>query len=110
KDHQVVYFKSGIIPYLQNKVNALQPAITPETAFQNALNILQIAPSSITLQSQIDTANSYLYNCPDLSDNLVKIQLVYREYNNNVLLAWDVSFEMKNEPHWWNVRIIALTG
>ena len=110
KDNKVLYFKPIIINHLENKVNAEQPSISPEAAFGFALRHLEKKRSSLKLISKDELKNSFVYESPEISESPVKIQLVYRQIDQRVLLAWDVSVELRNEPHWWNIRINALTG
>ena len=66
--------------------------------------------TTIKFISEDSNTKSFLYDLPDISSNPVKVQLVYRQIDNRILLAWDVSIELKSEPHWWNIRVNALNG
>ncbi len=111
KEGAVLYFKPGLIDHIANKVNADKPAITPEAAVKFALNLLGKAELyTIKLLSHDMEKNIFVYEAPAISNTPVKVQLVYRLTERGVLLAWDVSVEMKAEPHWWNVRVDAVTG
>ena len=110
KEGKVLYFKPGLIDRLANKINADTPSITPEAAFNFALIHLEKLPASLILTGKNDSTNNFIYESSGISASPIKIQLVYRQTTNGILLAWDVSIEMKNESHWWNVRIDALTG
>ena len=111
KENKVGYFKSGLIENLAKKVNADNPSISPNEAIVFALlhhDKQVVSPAKLIDQKSI--LNQYIYSLPDISKTPVKVQLVYRQAEKNVLLAWDVSIDMKGENHWWNIRVDALTG
>jgi len=110
KDGRIIHFSPGIIDHLQNKINAVNPSITPEAAFDFALKHLEKNKTTLQLINKNESLNTYLYQAPDISHNDIKIQLVYRQTDKKIVLAWDVSVEFKDEAHWWNVRVNALTG
>ena len=110
KDGKVLYFKSGFIDHLENKINTSQSKINPESAFQFTLTHLKKGKATLRSVNKKVTNNSFIYESPEISDEEVKIQLVYRQTEKGVRLAWDVSLKIKNEAHWWNVRTDALTG
>ena len=111
KDNKVLYFKPGMIDLLEKKVKSTTPIIKPDAAIKFAL--MNIGRNEITPVKLISTdkdLNTYNYEAFGISANPIKVQLVYHAVDNEVFLAWDVSLELKNEPHWWNVRIDAITG
>ncbi len=111
KDNKVVYFTSGMIDHLAQKVKSASPNITPEAAIGYAL--INIGRDEIAPVKLINTDNNlktFTYESPSISSSPIKVQLVYRAMDDGIYLAWDVSIELKNEPHWWNIRIDALTG
>ncbi len=110
KDGKVLYFKSGFIDHLENKVNAEQAKLNPESAFSSTLTHLGKGKSSLRSINKNAAKNLFEYESPEISDAPVKIQLVYRQTVKGVLLSWDVSLKIKDESHWWNVRTDALTG
>ncbi|MBL0342007.1 MAG: M36 family metallopeptidase [Bacteroidetes bacterium] len=111
RDNNVLYFKPGMIDNLAQKVKAVSPSVTPEAAIGYALMSIgrnEIAP--VKLISTDTNLNTLTYESPSISASPIKVQLVYRAMDDGIFLAWDVSIELNNEPHWWNVRIDALTG
>ena len=111
KENKVLYYKPGIVDHIDKKIKTDKPSITPEAAIGYALFHLgrtDIAP--VKLLSEDKVSNIYLYQSPGIAAGPVKVQLVYRVMDDGIFLAWDVSLEMKQEPHWWNVRVNALTG
>ena len=96
---------------MANKVTTDKPTITPEAAIKFALNHLgktEVLPAKLI---DSDVANNlFHYSNLDISNHPIKVQLVYRQLNERVILSWDVSIDMKGESHWWNVRVNAITG
>ncbi|MBP8250238.1 MAG: M36 family metallopeptidase, partial [Chitinophagales bacterium] len=111
KNNMVIYGKPTIVGEMASKVNADQPTITAEAAIGYALIHLGIKNiSTVKLIKQDSLKNKYTYTAPALSASQINVQLVYRAMDDGIYLAWDVSIELINEPHWWNIRVDALTG
>ncbi|MBK7762180.1 MAG: M36 family metallopeptidase [Bacteroidetes bacterium] len=111
RNNEIVYFKPGFISQLQNKINTTSPSINPRVAIEQAIQSLGLTINLPFTQVSNNEANhTYEFEIPELASNLVKVELVFREWQNQVRLAWNVSIELKSEPHWWNIRIDAQTG
>lgn len=111
KNDSVVYFKPGLINNVKSKANTDKAAVTPKAAFEAARKHLGLSmKGSPELIKSDATANQYEFNSPELSRTPVKVKLLYVPKNGKLLLAWDVSIDLKNGQHWWNVRIDANTG
>ncbi len=111
KQNSVVYFKPGLVSHVKVKANSDKSSVTPISALQAAARHLELPSTSQAKLVKSDaSANLFEFNAPDLSKNPIKIQLVYLTKNNKLVLAWDVSIELKDGKHWWNVKIDALTG
>jgi PKD repeat protein len=111
QNNKVLAFTPGIVNYLDKKIKTDAPSVTAEAAIGFALQHLErYTQSQIKLVSTDNALNRFVFDAPEISASPVKVQLVYRAIGESVLLAWDVSIEMKSEPHWWNVRVNAVTG
>ncbi|HKR06368.1 MAG TPA: M36 family metallopeptidase [Bacteroidia bacterium] len=111
KDNKVLHFTPGIIDHLERKVKTSVPSITAKEAIGYALTHLgRTQPAEVKLTGSDTDLNKFIFDSPGISASPVKVQLVYRATDEGVFLAWDVSIEMKDEPHWWNIRINALNG
>ena len=111
KENKVIYFKPGMADHLEEKVKTDKPSVTPEAAIGFALYHLgskEMAPVKMIRSDKID--NLFVYESAGISSSPIKVQLVFRVMDDGIFLAWDVSIEMKNESHWWNIRVDALTG
>lgn len=111
KKDSVVYFKPGLVNNVKEKANAAKASITPKDAFEAAVKHLELSMTgSPELIKSDATTNEYEFNAPELSSTPVKVKLLYLPKNGKLILAWDVSIDLKGGQHWWNVRIDASTG
>lgn len=111
KENKVVSFAPVIISHLEEKTNSDKPVISAEDAIRFAIrNINGKEISNLKLISKDDATNTFTFDASDYSDHDVKVQLVYQPSENKVLLAWNVSIDVRGTSDWWNVRIDALNG
>ena len=111
KGSEVLYFKPGLEGQLEKRIKTDKPVISPDDAIMQTLRILgKNEQNRAKWLSEDKERNINRYEIPGISASPVKVQLVYRIIDEKVYLAWDVSMEMKDEAHWWNVRIDAITG
>jgi PKD repeat protein len=94
-----------------NKINASKPSITAIEAIQKTASYLELEglPDPV-LKSTDKKLNRTYYNCPALSKEQIRVELVYQPVKNSLVLAWDVNIHLKDNSHWWNVRIDAVSG
>lgn len=96
---------------LASKVNSSQPSISPQQAIQAALAHLELPGVSINSPTKVEKENKkFTYEIPAIASSPVKVELVYLPTAKGVKLAWDVSIDLKDGKHWWNVRIDASNG
>lgn len=111
KQNNVVSFKPGLVRSVKEKANAAKATITPEAAFHAAAVHLELPAIASMKQKKSDVAaNQYEFTANEVSAKPVKVQLLYVPVNGKLVLAWDVSIDLKDGKHWWNVRIDASTG
>jgi hypothetical protein len=111
KNNKAVYFKSGFIEGLKAKVNTERPSISARTGIDFALKHLELAVDpSIREKESKPESNVYTFEGGIYSAQPIKVELVYVPVDDKVVLAWNVSIEMKKQSHWWNVRVDAMTG
>ena len=111
KQNSVVSFNPGVVNKVKEKANASSASITPNAAIEAAARHLELPMTATPGLIRSDAkSNQYEFNAPELSARPVKVQLLYQPKNNKLILAYDVSIELKDGKHWWNVRIDANTG
>lgn len=111
KNGKVFHFANNFVSNVQQKINAVTPVVSPESAIQKAALYFTIgAPQGLSLMSSND--NRFEFNGGGISNSNIPVQLVYfvDQENNRLSLAWDLSIDQKDGKHWWSVRIDALTG
>jgi len=111
KQDSVASFKPGLINKVKDKANTSSASITPKAAVEAAARHLELSMATLPELIRSDAkTNHYEFNAPELSSKSVKVHLLYLPKDNKLILAWDVSIELKGGQHWWNVRIDATTG
>ncbi len=98
---------------LKNKVNSINPSISAETAIIEAGKHLDIFRNQeITLLSSSGDANQSMEFSSDLSDEIIKIKLVFAEAldHSTVRLAWDLKILLNDVNDHWSMRIDAMDG
>ncbi|MGB1268710.1 MAG: M36 family metallopeptidase [Flavobacteriaceae bacterium] len=92
------------------KANSSIPLLNESDAVQKSLEYLNINSSS-KLKVVEKNKNGIIFNKIDVTLSEVSVELVYEiTKKGNLKLAWNVNLELKNQPHWWNIRIDAATG
>jgi subtilisin-like proprotein convertase family protein len=111
KEGQIVHFSPAFIKGLEHKVNVSRPTIAAQEAIEFAIFHLEGKRPGIILPSDVNSENNHFsFDVPEYSNRDVSVQLVYTEASDRVMLAWNVSIEMKDNHNWWNVRIDAMNG
>lgn len=101
-----VPFVSGIA----SKVNTESPAITPQQAVYAALSHIEktaSVPAPVLLTGQ---TGKFTVSIPSLLSSPSEIELLYVSTPKGLKLAWNVTLDLKDGSHWWNIRIDAVTG
>lgn len=92
------------------KANISIPNISTKEAVNKALAYLNIKSNS-DLRAIDKSENRVVFNSIDATRSEVSVELVYENTDDdNLKLAWNVNLELKEQPHWWNIRIDAATG
>jgi hypothetical protein len=100
----------NFIKDIASKTNSSTPSLSANDAVKKALNYLKIN-SSTDLKVINKTENTIVFNEIDATLSDVNVKLVYEKTTaGDLKLAWNVNLELKNQPHWWNIRIDAATG
>lgn len=103
--------KPPFVADLESKINADQPAISPQQAIQFAFQHLELntspAGSSVKVENE---GRKFFFNMPSVASSPVTVELMHVPTMKGVKLAWNVNIDLKNGSHWWNVRVDALTG
>ncbi|MBL7922724.1 MAG: T9SS-dependent M36 family metallopeptidase [Bacteroidia bacterium] len=103
--------KPPFIRDIERKAKDKQPLLSPVQAIQSALQLLELpatAPGSVLKADP--QRQRYAFDLPVLTASPVQVELVYVVQDDMLKLAWNVSLDLKDGSHWWNVRVDALSG
>ena len=111
KDGKVKSFAKRLHPDASSLINTDQPSVSPVLAIQKTaehlgLKMNEVPKLILTKKSE----NRTYYSSPGLSNDNIRVELVYQSYQKSLRLAWDVNVHLIDGSHWWNVRIDAVTG
>jgi len=109
-DGRVVALNNGAFDHLAKRVNAVTPVLAPEAALALVLNKDGVRHAVPSLTGTDPAHQRWTYDGAAFSDQPVTVQLVYQPVNEQLHLAWNVSYYLPDGSHWWNVRVDARTG
>jgi hypothetical protein len=111
KDGRVGHFVPHFVKGLEGKAQGTVLTLNAQDAVFAALKHLEKpAPQQITPLTDPKAKDRFRFSVPEIAASPVVAALVYVSWKDSVRSAWNVSIEMKGEPHWWNVRVDAATG
>jgi len=111
RNGKVVSFAKRLYPDALSKANSTKAILSPTVAIMKAAAHLGLElNSSPVLKNQEKNKNFYTYNDCGISKNPVTVELMYQPVKEQLVLCWNVTIRMKEESHWWNVRIDASNG
>lgn len=110
KDNQVFYYANRFISDISNKVNTINPVISPLQAIDKVSQNLGLPPLENVIQKEaID--NIYRFSKGNISQTDIPVELMFYETSDQVLkLVWDLSIFDLSGKHWWTVRIDAVNA
>lgn len=98
------------VPGLSSKVNAITPIITPAQAVSAALTHIEKSASVPAPVAVNGSSRKFVTAIPALLSSPSETELIYVNTDKGLKLAWNVTLDLKDGSHWWNIRIDALTG
>jgi PKD repeat protein len=102
---QTVYKKM-----LFKNANTTNPTLTKENAIINAAKSLDLPINSSDIKENKSNTTKYQYTINSISNEPVRVNLVYHVVNEKLILAWNVNIYLKDASHWWNIRVDATNG
>ena len=95
---------------IASKANSSTPSIDAKEAVIKALDYLKIKSDS-DLRVLDKAQNKVVFSEIDVTRSDVNVTLVYDvSEDDKVKLSWNVNLDLKNQAHWWNIRIDAQNG
>lgn len=102
--------KPPFVMSLASKVNTIQPVLSPAQALTAALTHIEKSASFAAPVPVNGSTMKYTVSVPAVLSSPSEISLVLVPSEKFVRLAWNVTLDLKDGSHWWNIRIDALTG
>lgn len=96
---------------LRKRVNAGTPSLGPGAALNAAIAFL--GREGVTVQPaavEVNGRTRYRFRTPGLTTADAEAWLVYVREGEFLRLCWNVSLDMKEGDHWWQIRIDATDG
>jgi hypothetical protein len=109
KNNAVVYFKNGFIQNVEAKINSTKNTVQAPEAINYMLQDLAISTKK-PFEKISEEKNKYQFVNSDVAHGKILVVLVYQLKANQLLLAWNVSMDLKHKANYWNYRIDANTG
>ncbi len=111
KDGMIKSFARRFHPDAGSKINVQKPANSEVFAIRQAAEHLGLhLTGDPALSSVKKSMNRKYYSAPEISKDKIRVELVYQPVKNNLRLAWDVSINLIDNSHWWNIRVDAVNG
>ena len=110
RGNKIVHMGDNLQLGIASRVRNTSPVLTPIEAATSAASLLGAGTANFT---QLETLSSreVILNKGGVSLDKVPVKLVYQlTEDNEFRLAWDLSINMLNEPHWYSVRVDAMNG
>ena len=110
RGNEIVHMGDNLQLGIASRVRNTSPVLTPIEAATSAASLLGAGTANFT---QLETLSSreVILNKGGVSLDKVPVKLVYQlTEDNEFRLAWDLSINMLNEPHWYSVRVDAMNG
>ncbi len=108
KNGRVNQAKDNFISDLSTKANTTQTAFGATQAVNKVAAALNLNPTGLELLSSEE--GIYKFNNAGISATNIQANKVYYPSGESMRLAWEVSLQLKDGSHWWNIRLDANNG
>ena len=111
KDDKTFKHFNGFVPDVQQLAEYEKPSVSAKNAIQRAALSEHYSTTKDFLLVRSDAVKkSYVYSDGGISLSEIPVSLVYIRNGDTVQLAWDLAIQEKNQEHWYNIRVNAITG
>ncbi|MCH2043825.1 MAG: T9SS-dependent M36 family metallopeptidase [Saprospiraceae bacterium] len=112
RDGKIISMGDRLVRNLEAKAPSAQARILAEDAIFYAAEALEIKVTEETATlMRTESQNHFVFEAEQLSTEDIPVRLVFeQDREENLLLAWDLSFYTLDKKHWWSVRVDANTG
>src|SRR5690606_33650854 len=111
KNDEIINFQNAFISNISNKVNGTSPNLDVTEALSYAISALNVPNFQFEIIENIENKEFVLSN-GSLTEDPIQAKLVYQPLNDdeNLKLAWELTFYTQDYKHLWNVRVDAMNG
>lgn len=109
KNDKVFYFANRFLNNIETRINTINPTIEATSAINQLINELQLGNNN-SLQLENEQQNVKTFSSEELSSEPIVAELVFVKRDNELKLAWNVVLFTKNNDHWWNAHLDAVTN
>ena len=109
KENKVFYYANRFLSNIENKVNTLIPSIQPQSIITTVAQEFELGIVNDLQLNEVE-GHTYMFNSGSISNNPITVELVYVKQADELRLAWNVTVFTKNNDHWWNVNVDAITN
>lgn len=102
--------KLPFVAGLSSKTHAATPVFTPAQAISGALAHIDRSAAFPAPVLQRGQTRKYAVDIPALLSSPCLVELMFVSTAKGLKLAWNVTLDLKDGSHWWNIRINAITG
>ena len=100
------------IPDLANKINTIQPALTPYDAVRRVASDLSLAITDPLRVIERNGSREITFDGGSISNSNIPVKLFFQPIagTDEVRLAWNLVIDQIDSPDNWSIRVDALTG
>lgn len=97
---------------LRKRVNSTSPAIDPGSALRAALSHLDRDPGTLQPAGSqvVNGYQRFRFHLPGITNRDAEAWLVIARAGEDLRLCWNVSLDMREGDHWWQIRVDAQDG
>lgn len=105
KNERISKANTNFIIGVSSKANAAQPSFGAIEAVNKVAASLNLSPNGLEIIKK--EGNNYRFTKAGISASDIRAKLVYHPNKENLRLTWEVSIQVEDGSHWWNIRIDA---
>ena len=111
RNHKIAYFGPDYIQNIEPQNLNTSPVIPATSAISLASAWAGVTDAGpMNLISENKEKKQLYFSAPMLSNSPVLAELILTENKDSIYLAWNVSIDMKEGSHWWNIQVSAING
>jgi len=111
EEDEVLFYHNGFIPELESKVNTGKSLVRAQDAIQSSALYLGIEKPDQATMLKTGDRGELVFSPTNFSKGEIRARQVFFPLtDNDVRLAWEVSFAQKNSSDTWSSKVDAVSG